>query len=274
MAGTVASRLLARGRSVTKTKNGSAKTISAVSRAFVIVEKLSLVSSSNLEELARATKLAKPTVYRFLLTLRELGYVRKDDADRWFLTMKLFSVGSRTLDHIELPTVARPIAQALSADLGETVHMGILDDNEALYILKIESKFNIRMYSRVGKKIPLYCTAIGKILLADMDDNQRAKLLTTMKLVPFTPNTIKDSAALDIELEKIRKEGISADAEEHEMGVTCLAAPIRDHSGRVVAALSTSWPLFRFDAARRDENAARIKRAADEISAILGDAVL
>ena len=251
-----------------------AKTISAVSRAFIIVEKLSLVSNSNLEELARATRLAKPTVYRFLLTLRELGYVRKDDADRWFLTMKLFSVGSKTLDHIELPTVARPIAQALSADLGETVHMGILDENEALYILKIESKFNIRMYSRVGKKIPLYCTAIGKTLLADMDDEQRTAAIAGLKLVPFTPNTIRSAAALEIELEKIKAEGISADAEEHEAGVTCLAAPIRDHTGRVVAAISTSWPVFRFDATRRDEYAARIARAAAELSAILGDAVL
>ncbi|MFA6505628.1 MAG: IclR family transcriptional regulator C-terminal domain-containing protein [Treponemataceae bacterium] len=257
-----------------KEKKTNPKTISAVARAFVIVEKLALVSSSNLEELARATRLAKPTVYRFLLTLRELGYVRKDDADRWFLTMKLFSVGSKALDHIELPTVARPIAQALSADLGETVHMGILDEDDALYILKIESRFNIRMYSRVGKKIPLYCTAIGKTLLADMDEAARKKAIAAMKLVPFTPNTLRNADTLETELERIRKEGIAADAEEHEMGVTCLAAPIRDHSGRVVAALSTSWPLFRYDAARRDEYAVRIKRAAAEISAILGDAVL
>ncbi len=257
-----------------KSPTGNAKTISAVARAFVIVEKLSLVSSSNLEELARATKLAKPTVYRFLLTLRELGYVKKDDADRWFLTMRLFSVGSKTLDHIELPTVARPIAQELSNDLGETVHMGILDENEALYILKIESKFTIRMYSRVGKKIPLYCTAIGKIFLADMDDEERAEHEKKMKLVPFTPNTIRDLPGLEAELDRIRKQGYAADAEEHETGVTCLGAPIRDHSGRVVAALSTSWPIFRFDASRREEYAARVKRAADEISAVLGDMVL
>jgi len=257
-----------------KKKPASAKTISAVARAFVIVEKLSLVSSSNLEELSRATKLAKPTVYRFLLTLRELGYVRKDDADRWFLTMRLFSVGSKALDHIELPTVARPIARELSADLGETVHMGILDENEALYILKIESKYTIRMYSRVGKKIPLYCTAIGKTLLADMDDEERERHIAKIKLVPFTPHTFRDAQTLEGELAKIRKEGWAADAEEHEMGVTCLAAPIRDHSGKVVAAISASWPLFRFDSARKPDYVSRIRRAADDISAILGDAVL
>jgi IclR family KDG regulon transcriptional repressor len=248
---------------------GNAKPISAVARAFIIVEKLALVSSSNLEELSMATGLAKPTVYRFLVTLRGLGYVKKDDADRWFLTMRLFAVGSRALDHIELTAVARPIARALSADLGETVHMGVLDENEGLYILKIESRFTIRMYSRVGKKIPLYCTAIGKTLLSDMDDAARSKAISVKRLVPFTPNTIRDLTALEVELEKIR-----SDDEEHEVGVTCLAAPIRDHSGRVVAALSVSWPVFRYDATRRDEYTRKIQEAAGEISAVLGDAVL
>ncbi|GAB1482651.1 DNA-binding transcriptional regulator KdgR [Treponema sp.] len=250
--------------------SGPGKNISAVERAFVIVEKLALVSSSSLEELARATKLAKPTVYRFLLTLRELGYTRKDEADRWFLTMKLFAIGSKTLDHIDLPRVARPIAARLSAELGETVHMGVLDEGEALYILKIESKYTIRMYSRVGKKIPLYCTAIGKLLLADLDHETRKALIASLKLVPFTPQTLRDAAALEAELEKIRGQLWSTDAEEHEQGILCLAAPIRDHEGRTIAALSTSWPVFRFEAARREEYIARIQEAAAEISAVLG----
>ncbi|OHE64864.1 MAG: IclR family transcriptional regulator [Treponema sp. GWB1_62_6] len=246
--------------------------MSAVSRAFVIVEKLALVSSSNLEELARTTRLAKPTVYRFLNTLRELGYVRKDDADRWFLTMKLFAVGSKALDHIELAKVARPVAERLSADLGETVHMGVLEeeDEEAVYVLKIESKYTIRMYSRVGKKIPLYCTAIGKVLLADLDDGARASRIASTKLVPFTPRTLRDAKALEAELERIRLEGIGCDAEEHETGISCLAAPIRDNSGRAVAAVSASWPMFRFQEERRAEYEARIKAAAAEISAVLG----
>ena len=246
------------------------KTISAVSRAFTIMEKLSLVSSSGLEELARTSRLAKPTVYRFLLTLRELGYVRKDDAERWFLTMKFFAVGARALDHIQLPAVARPIAERLSADLGETVHMGILDEDEAIYVLKIESKYTIRMYSRVGKRIPLYCTAIGKTLLADLDALERRRILEETRLVPFTPNTLHDIPALEQELRRIRDGGIAADSEEHELGITCLAAPVRDHTGRAVAAISASWPSFRFDGARRDEYAARIKAAAAEISGILG----
>jgi IclR family KDG regulon transcriptional repressor len=246
------------------------KTISAVSRAFIVAEKLSQVSCSSLEDLARSTRLAKPTVYRFLLTLRELGYVKKDEGDRWFLTMKLFAVGSRALDHIDLVRVARPVAQRLSAELGETVHLGILDGNEAIYVLKIESKYTIRMYSRVGKKIPLYCTAIGKTLLADLDAAERTALLAEMKLVPFTPHTIRDQGALERVLADVAARGLAEDAEEHEEGIICLAAPVRDHSGRAVAALSVSWPKFRFEVARREEYAVRIRAATAEISAVLG----
>ncbi len=251
-------------------KKNSAKTISAVSRVLLILEKLAGVSSANLEELSSVVCLAKPTVYRFLGTLRELGYIRKDEHDRYFLTMKLFAIGSKALDHIELPTVARPVAEQLSADLGETVHMGVLDDGEALYVLKIESKYTIRMHSRVGKKIPLYCTAIGKVLLAGLGKEEKENVLRDTPFIPYTPNTVKTRAALEKILEKARVEGLAVDAEEHEEGVTCLAAPIRDYSGAVIAALSVSWPRFRFDEEHRERYAQRIRIAAAEISSILG----
>ncbi|MEJ5187939.1 MAG: IclR family transcriptional regulator [Breznakiellaceae bacterium] len=249
---------------------GQVKTISAVERTFTILEKLSLVSSSSLEDLARATHLAKPTVYRFLQTLRELGYVRKDEGDRWFLTMKLFSVGSRALDHIQLPVVAKPICEELSRSLGETVHLGILDEDEALYVLKVESRYTIRMYSRVGKHIPLYCTAIGKTFLAYMPEKDRETILSRLKLIPFTPHTIKEREALLKELSEIRQYGYARDQEEHEEGITCIAAPIFDGSSTVVAALSVSWPVFRFEPAELGSYIGAIKKAAGEISKILG----
>jgi IclR family KDG regulon transcriptional repressor len=148
--------------------------------------------------------------------------------------------------------------------------MGILDDKEVLYVLKIESRYTIRMYSRVGKKIPLYCSAMGKVLLANAIAHVREELLSSIKLVQFTPNTINDRTMLGKALDAIVKEGIAEDAQEHEEGITCLAAPVRDHSGGVVAALSVSWPLFRFDPSKRPAYSARIKGAAEEISAILG----
>ncbi len=246
------------------------KPLSAVMRTFTILEKLSIVPDSNMEELVRATGLAKPTVYRFLLTLRELGYVRRGEGDRWYLTMKLFGMGSRALDHIDLPVVSRPIARNLSSELGETVHLGILDEDEVLYVLKIESRYTIRMYSRVGKKIPLYCSAMGKILLAHLDAENQAALLSKLKLVPFTSNTIRNQKALVAELEAVKRDGMAMDLEEHEQGITCMAAPIRDSSGAVVAAMSASWPVFRFVQDNKLDYRQKIMAAAHEISGILG----
>ncbi|AEJ18783.1 IclR family transcriptional regulator [Gracilinema caldarium] len=246
------------------------KNISAVERTFKILEQLSQVSSTSLENLARTSHIAKPTVYRFLMTLKELGYVKKDEGDRWFLTMKLFSVGSRALDHIQLPIVARPICEKLSERLGETVHMGILDENEALYVVKIESRYTIRMYSRVGKHIPLYCTAIGKVLLAYMEEKKQKQIMQELKLVPFTPHTIKAKKQLLSELVNIRNNGFAQDREEHEEGITCIAAPIFDSSNEIVAAVSVSWPVFRFSTEQLESNIKEIRGAAMELSRILG----
>lgn len=246
------------------------KRISAVDRTFTILNALSSVSGINLEDLAKKTKLAKPTVYRFLQTLKELGYVKKDEGDRWFLTLKLFSLGARALDHIDIPSVSRPIAERLSSDLGETVHMGVLDENDAIYILKIESKYTIRMYSRLGKRIPLYCTAIGKTLLAYMDRGEQKEHISRLSLVPFTPHTIKNKTSLEMELHDILQSGIAADREEHEEGITCLAAPIFNYEGKAVAAISVSWPTFRFKEEKRNQYIEKIQGAAAEISAILG----
>lgn len=250
---------------------GGAPSISAAKRVFTIIEELSRVKSARLESLAARTGLAKPTAWRFLNTLRELGYVWRDEGDRWYLGLKLFSVGSRALDHLQLPEVARPIAEALSTRLGEAVHLGILDEDEALYILKIESRYTIRMYSRVGKHIPLYCTAIGKILLADMDEGSLSSWLEGTRLVPFTPKTLTTPAALRRELDRVRAQGWAADAQEHEEGVTCMGMPIRDHSGRAIAAISVSWPVFRFDESKAGEYRSAILDATSRIGSVLGN---
>src|SRR5690606_34699184 len=180
----------------------------------------------------------------FLNTLRDLGYVRRDKYDQYSTTLKMFSVGSRALDHMDLNTLTKPIAEDLSAKLGETVHLGIREGNEGIYILKIESRYTIRMYSQAGKRLPLYCTAIGKCLLSQMNPEEFEAYLGEEKLVPFTTRTFSDADSLAGELQKVRTEGYAQDQEEHEEGIRCIAAPIRDWSGRIAAAISASSPTF------------------------------
>lgn len=243
---------------------------SGVIRTIAILETLSRHQTINLESLAKETKLPKATLLRFLSTLVNLGYVYRDSSDLYSLTLKMFSVGSHGLEHIDLIQIANPIAQKLCEELGETVHMGVLEDDEAVYILKKESSFTIRMYSRVGKTIPLYCTAIGKILLSDMNERELASYLGKVNLKPFTPNTLRDSQALKQELMQIRSQGWAWDNEEHEMGTLCIGSAIRDYTGKAVAAMSVSWPLFRFNVEEKQRIVSSILQACASLSRLLG----
>jgi IclR family KDG regulon transcriptional repressor len=246
------------------------KQLSAVSRTITVLEVLSRYKAINLEQLAKEADLPKATLLRFLGTLIQLGYVYRDPYDRYALTLKMFSVGSRSIENIDLVRDATPVAEELVKALGETVHMGILENEAAIYVLKVSSKYNMSLHSRVGKSIPLYCTGIGKMLLSGLPADELDAILSRIKLVPFTPHTLKTRAALEKELADIRKNGWAMDREEHEEGVSCISAPVRDHSGAIIAALSVSWPMFRYEREKESEYIETITSAAGRISAILG----
>ncbi|HET6410878.1 MAG TPA: IclR family transcriptional regulator C-terminal domain-containing protein [Anaeromyxobacter sp.] len=244
--------------------------VSAVARAFSVLERISREPSLSLEKLSRDVHLAKATAYRLLNTLRTLGYVRRDEQDRWAMTLKLFNTGSRALDHLDLYAAARPVAEELAEHLGETVHMGVLEGDAAVYILKIESKHTIRMFSRVGRRIPLHCTAIGKVLLAFAPPAERAATLRAMRLASHTPRTLTARVAVEADLDKVRRQGFALDDEEHEHGIRCIGAPVFGHTGEVLAALSASWPSFRFPADGFQAATEAVRVAAARISSILG----
>lgn len=246
------------------------KQMSAVLRTISILEALSGVEAINLESLAKMTKLPKATLLRFLSTLISLGYVFRDDADMYHLTLRMFSIGSRSLSHIDLVSTAKPFAKRLAEELGETVHMGILQDDFAVYVLKEESIYTLRMYSQVGKTIPLYCTAIGKIFLSEMNESELEEYLDTHSLRPFTPKSIKTREELKKELSLTKHRGWAMDDEEHEMTIKCIGAPVRDYTGKVVAAISVSWPVFRFEDKDKNELTRIITSTTKELSAILG----
>ncbi len=246
------------------------KQMSAVIRTISILEALSKTDRINLENLAKETELPKATLLRFLSTLTSLGYVFRDGADMYHLTMKMFAVGSRSLKHIDLISTAIPFAKELSNDLGETVHMGILEDCNAVYVLKEESKYTLRMYSRVGKVIPLYCTAIGKVFLSEMSEDDKECYFRKTPLKPFTAKSIRTIAELKTELDEIKKRGWSIDDEEHEENVVCIACPVRDNEGKAIASISVSWPTFRFERENLSEYADKIKDTALKLSRVLG----
>lgn len=244
--------------------------LGTVSRSLAILEILSKVRDANLETLAQQTGLPKTTTLRLLTTLIENKYVVKDNHDRYYLSMKMFAVGSRALSHLDLIDISRPIARELSVVTGETVHMGILEENRALYVLKNESHYTIRMYSRIGRSCPLHSSAIGKCLMMDKGSSFLDDYAKSGEFVSYTPKTISTKEALDAELEKVRSQGYAVDNEENEPQIVCVAAPIINYEGKVVAAMSVSTPTFRLDEAKLQKNIGLVLEYSQKISAILG----
>jgi IclR family KDG regulon transcriptional repressor len=238
-------------------------------RTMCILESLAGNQGSTLEELAPIVELSRPTLFRFLQVLVKMGYVEKNQDNRYFLTPKLFTVASRSLPETELSRIAQPYMEDMSYRTGETSILSILDGNSALYLIKIESKYNRKFYERIGKKVPLYCTS-GKILLAGMDDETLDRYFATEKLIPYTEKTITDEAELRKQIAEIREKGYSISDSEYESGHRSIAAPIYDHEHKVIASLSITWPMFRETSEKFISGLEYLLKVAKQISKIMG----
>jgi IclR family KDG regulon transcriptional repressor len=252
----------------------------AVVKTMRILEYLSHERSVGIIELTRRVsahangqQMNKSTVYRFLASLKELGFVRQDpETERYSLTLKLFEIGMSVLDRLELWREADPVLKEVALLTGETVHLATLDDTTLVYLGKIESIKTLRvsMMSRVGQTAPTHCTGVGKTLLAHLPPSRLTEILARERLVRYTPKTLTRRADLDRELASIREKGYAIDDEEHETGVRCMAAPVRDNKGMVCAAVSVSVPTVRFPDKEIPHYRDIIIRAAGQISKRMG----
>jgi IclR family KDG regulon transcriptional repressor len=224
-----------------------------------------------LSEISQNINVHKSTAYRFLRSLKELGYVRQNpENDKYSLSLRLFEVGAEVLTRLNERQEARPVMKCLAGQSEETVHLGMLDDDEVVYIDKIDSPQTLRMYSAIGRRSPAYCTAIGKVLLAWAPPELLNHLLGKGNLYRFTEHTIIEPYRIKEELHKIRSQGYAEDREEHEIGICCVAAPIHNMSGAVTAAISLSLPTLRFQEERLPYFRQVVIEAAQEISSRLG----
>lgn len=248
--------------------------VAAVLKLFAVLEALAEDRTMSLAEVARRAMTSKSTAYRFLQTMIELGYVRQEgDTDKYGLTLKIFSIGAKVLNrHVDLVRVADRAMAKLAAATGETVQLGIMDEHRTavVYIHKCDSAFNLSTQSPLGKRNPLYATSLGKALLAWLPGDEIAERIAAMSFAKLTPATIGDRTVFAEQLRLMREQGFAEECEESETGVRCLAVPVFDHIGRVVAAISLSFPIVRFDVARKTEYAALARRAGREASEGLG----
>lgn len=221
--------------------------VQSVSRALDILELLAEYDQGiGITDISNELQLHKSTVHRLLGTLIQKGYVKQHkNTNLYSTTLKLFQLGSRRVENIDLLEVAKPYLNQLAELTKEVVHLVVREETEIVYIDKVEGNQTIRMHSSIGRRSPIYCTAVGKALLASLDDSKVAELLEKCTLKPYTEFTITDFKAMDKELKWIQKNGYAIDNEENELGVRCVAAPIFNHLGKGVAAISISGPSIR-----------------------------
>lgn len=224
-----------------------------------------------LADLSRELGLHPSTVFHLLKTLVAQGYVARVRGARTYrLGPKVFSLAAAAAHEQALAELATPYLADLVRATGETSHLAIYDRGEVVVIAKLDGGGPLRLTERVGTPRPAHCTAIGKVLLAGLAPSDLRTSLDGRRLPRFTARTITSPARLRAELVRVRRRGYAVDDEEYSLGIRCVAAPVRDFSGKVVAALGLSAPTWRMDDARLAETAALLRRQAAQVSAALG----
>ncbi len=223
-----------------------------------------------LTHLAHRIGATKSATYRILANLEGRGYVVKDSATTHYqLGLRLASLGQRALGTFDLRQAARATLEQLHQQFRETVNLGVFEQGEVIYIDMIESDQGLRMAARVGAKDHAHTTALGKAILAFLPDDVLEALLRH-PLAARTERSLTDPERLEAELTRIRELGVAEDLGENEPGARCFGAPIFDHSGAVVAAISVSGPESRVDDVRAAAIAAAVRDAAQQITERIG----
>jgi IclR family KDG regulon transcriptional repressor len=226
-------------------------------------------------EIARELGMQKSTVFRLLATMQDFGFVRKTHSGtNYRLGMRLFELGSVVANTFDLRDIALSYLHKVSERTGETVHLGVLNETEVISIETVDGSNTLKSNILIGKRTPLYCTSVGKAILAFQPLQEQMKIIGKINFIKFTKNTITNPQEFLAELELTRRRGYALDDMEHEVGVSCIAAPIWDSAGRALASLSVSGPSIRITRSKIPELAQLIVRTTKEISKELGAKII
>ncbi|MDR1678074.1 MAG: IclR family transcriptional regulator [Deltaproteobacteria bacterium] len=219
--------------------------ISSLEKGLKILEAIVEQGEMTVTQAANYMELNRASSHRFITTLRDLGYVRRNAQGKYEATFKLLGLGMAQADKFEIRRLAKPLMRDLAAEFDETVNLGILDHGLVVYLDKVESRELLRMDSGVGTSCPPHATALGKAILAFLPEADFANISSTLCFQNMTPNTITSLEKLNKEMVKIRKQGYAVDNEELALHLYCIAAPIFDLNGYPSFALSISGPVSR-----------------------------
>jgi DNA-binding IclR family transcriptional regulator len=248
------------------------KGIQVIDRAFDILELLSDVSEGmGVTEIANRIGLNKSTVHRILNAMASRGYIERASSKGVYRNgLKLVDLASVHLNSVELKTEARPLLRELTARMNLTTHLAILDGLDAVYIDKVDVESSLRLYSQIGRRISVHCSALGKCLLSGLSEQELAERLRKCDFRRHTANTLTSRQALTRQVEAVRLRGFAVDDQEHEAGIRCMAAPVCDYRGKVVAAISLTGPASVVSRERETEIGELVASVAKDISRRLG----
>lgn len=260
-----------RGRPRNTGDIASTNTVQALDRALVLLRLVASADGLTLTEISQRAGMAPSTAHRLLTTLEGKGFVQiQAHTGEWFVGVEAFRTGTAFLRRIKPADMGRNVMRDLMEACGETVNLGIADDDDVVFISQMETHDTIRAFFRPGTRSQMHASGIGKALLAQMSEARVRRLLQRKGLNGFTPQTIVDSKQLAGELALIRKRGWAVDNEERTLGMRCVAAPIFNEFSEAIAGISVSGPTFRMPDERLGEIGPLVVRAADTITQTIG----
>ncbi|MEV6792408.1 IclR family transcriptional regulator [Streptomyces sp. NPDC051320] len=236
-----------------------------VDRALSILPLLAQ-GPADLGQVAERLGVHKSTALRLLRTLLEHGLVYRQQDQRYRLGTRLFALAQEAVENLDVREIAHPYLAELNEECGHTVHLAVYEENEVLYIDKVDSRYPVRMYSRIGKPVAITVAAVAKLLLADLPEPERRAVAERLDYPTYTARSTPNAGAFLKELAAVREQGWATDLGGHEESINCVAAPIRGVDGRVVAAMSMSAPNVVVSAEELLTLLPLVRRTADAIS--------
>lgn len=245
--------------------------VQSIDRALDIIEVLSQENEGlGVTEIAGRIGLPKSTAHRIIATMADRGYINKTDKGTYKIGLKLIEAVSCYINGLELQTEARPYVARITAELGLTSHLGVLDGDQVVYIEKMDVFSSVRMYSQIGVRVHAYSCSLGKCLLSNYSSQQVRKIMANCSFIKFTKKTLGSVDALIADLDRVRSRGWAIDDEEAETGHRCIGAPIYDYRGDIISAISASGPTSILTEDRIEPVALYVRKQALEISKSMG----
>ena len=250
---------------------GNLYQLHSLDRAVAVLEMLGESDTAlSLAEVCQRLRLHKSTAHRSLMVLERSALIERTPENRYRLGMKLYELGNRAVEQVDLRTRVHPYFRRLAAQVGETVHLSVLQKTSIVYLDKVEPNRRVCVSSKTGSSNPVYCTSMGKAMLAFQPPEVIEEIVSKIRFVRYTHKTLTSREALLKALERVRRRGYAIDDQEIEVGVRCIGAPIFDEKRRAIAAVSVSGPASRITAPTMPQIAEHLLRCCRDISLSLG----